>query len=103
MNIEKYIKITNRISDLNKELNKLRLKKHKYATKIIKDFGNQDELNHNGTKLKICKNNDYQNISKKYLNEILLKYFKNKNQVNNLINYIYKNRFIKIKYDIKLI
>lgn len=101
--IEKYIKIYKKINKLNIEINRLRLLKLKYSKRINKHFGEHNELIYNNYKLKLYKNNEYQNISKKYLNSVLSSYFNDPNKVNNIIDFIYKNRFTKIKYNIKII
>lgn len=104
-NIKKWIIIDNKIKLLNNQINELRETKNNYKNDIILELNNKN-LNNATIKigkeqLKIAENKINSPISYKFLIESLNQCLNNKNDIENIINYIKNNREFKVVKDIK--
>jgi hypothetical protein len=98
-NIKDWIKINNKIIELQNHLKKLKEEKKKFSNNLIKimESNEIDEFNINENKLVYKKTKTKATINKNYLMSILGNYFENNPEIDNedLSKFILDNRPIK--------
>lgn len=98
--IKKWVVYDLKIEQLNKELKEIRQEKTQIENKITLYIENnhlQDSIINinNGQHLKYTEQNSQTSLSFKFLEECLLKYLNNKEETNNILEFIKKNRISK--------
>ena len=97
--LKKYILLTEKINHLNEQIHELKLEKHSLESSIIPEMikNNLDKKKIQYNNKKICIRNEktYTNLSFKYLNEKLNKYLKNDKLVDEILQYLKKERDVK--------
>lgn len=92
--LRKWVKIEEEIKILQKKINKLKEKKNVLnpdITKLVISNKNKIKINSNYN-LTLKNKVNYSSISKKYINDILVKENLNQEIVDNIIEIIYNNR-----------
>lgn len=104
--IKEWIDLESEISDLSKKLRNMRKAKKDLNLTLMKVMKENeiDCFDCNSGQLMYTKNNVKKPINKKYLNDVLGKYFEHSSQeeADKLCNYIMENRDIRIQENIKL-
>lgn len=101
------INILSQIEKLNKELQQLREQKKQYDQALITTLTNNNlqdqEINFMNKRISLGIENNYDTLSYKFLEECLLKLFKNdENKVKQIIKFIKSQRTKKSNYCIKM-
>ena len=104
--IKEWLDIESKISEYSKELRELRKKKKElnlFLMQVMKD----NEIycfDCNNGQITYTRNNVKKPVNKKYLNDVLEKYFEGQDnqEAEKLCNYILENRDIQVRENIKL-
>lgn len=104
--IKAWLETEQKISNLSAQLRELRKQKKDLNLDLV-DVMKSNEIDCfdcNSGKLMYTKTNVKRSINKKYLHEILSKYYQDTNneEVDKICNYILDNRDIQVKENIKL-
>jgi hypothetical protein len=98
--LKKYIILTEKINELNSQVNKLKIERDLVESKLIPEMlkNNLDKkkIQYNNKKISIRNEKTYTNLSFKYLNEKLNNYLKNEKLVKEIIQYLKNERDVKI-------
>tara|TARA_B100001287_G_C22358181_1_gene378465 strand:- start:9 stop:383 length:375 start_codon:yes stop_codon:yes gene_type:complete len=104
--IKNWLAVESKISELSNQLKELRKMRKDLNVDLLEIMKTNeiDCFDCNSGKIMYTKNNVKKTISKKYLTDILQKYYGNENssQAENLCNFILENRQIEVKENIKL-
>ena len=104
--IKIWLAVESKISELSNQLKELRKMRKDLNVDLLEIMKTNeiDCFDCNSGKIMYTKNNVKKTISKKYLTDILQKYYGNENssQAENLCNFILENRQIEVKENIKL-
>ena len=105
-NVKSWISLDDKIKSLGKELKEARLEK-KQITDLLLDTMKDNEIDCfdcNNGQIMYTRNNVKKPVNKKYLNDVLEKYFEGQNheEATKLCNYILENRDIQVHENIKL-
>lgn len=104
--IKEWLDIESKISEYSKELRELRKKKKElnlFLMQVMKD-NEIDCFDCNNGQITYTRNNVKKPVNKKYLNDVLEKYFEGQDnqEAEKLCNYILENRDIQVRENIKL-
>lgn len=103
--IKYWLEVETNIDNYTKELRELRKKKKELnilLMSVMKE-NNIDCFDCNNGQIAYTRNNIKKPVNKKYLNDILEKYFEGEHteEANKICNYILENRHIQVKENIK--
>ena len=103
--IKNWLAVESKITELSNQLKELRKMRKDLNVDLLEIMKTNeiDCFDCNSGKIMYTKNNVKKTISKKYLTDILQKYYGNENstQAENLCNFILENRQIEVKENIK--
>ncbi len=104
--IKQWMAVETKITQLSQEIKQLRTMKKELNVDLL-DIMKTNEIdcfNCNSGKIMYTKSNVKKTINKKYLHDILEKYYGNENsqQAENLCKFILENRQVEVKENIKL-
>ena len=103
--IKNWLAVESKITELSNQLKELRKMRKDLNVDLLEIMKTNeiDCFDCNSGKIMYTKNNVKKTISKKYLTDILQKYYgsENSNQAENLCNFILENRQIEVKENIK--
>lgn len=104
--IKQWLELEDKIANMSKELRELRKTKKSLSVSLMSVMKEHeiDCFDCNNGQLMYTKNNVKKSINKKYLHDILGKYFQDTSQEEALkiCNYILENRDIEVRENIKL-
>ena len=104
--IKNWLEIEKKMNDLSAQLRELKKKRKELNIDLV-DVMKTNEIDCfdcNTGKIMYTKTNIKKTINKRYLQEIILKYYNDENneEANKICNYILENRDIQVKEGIKL-
>lgn len=104
-NVKSFVQIDNEIKRLNTELKQLRDKKRKRQDWIVtymkKNSLTDKDIKISDGKLQVCQSRRVTPMSKQFLRERIAAYLKNESEADRMIEYIYENRPITMKDDLR--
>jgi len=102
--IRKWLEYETKINTLHKEIKELKKNKKTLSTDLTDIMKNKqlECIDVNQGQILYTKSNVKKGINKKYLSDVLNKYFSNSDKADEMCQYIMENREIHIKENIKL-